>query len=261
MRDASGVSPGARVFGGASLALGAIGFVWGDFATAWQPVQAFGDVPGRVGLAYAAAVPLVVGGAAMQVPRTLRGGAALLALTYAIFAAFWLPRVIGFPGIFGTWAGMLQELALAAAAAIAYAGRAPADCRVCAATLRAGRYVFGVCVVSFGVAHFTAISATAMMVPKWLPPGPEFWVILTGVAFVLAGVAILSGMLDLLAARLLAAMLGVFGLLVWLPALAAHPQAHLTWAGNAVNLASVGAAWIVAELLGRQHLSRKDIRA
>ena len=68
-------------------------------------------------------------------------------------------------------------------------------------------------------------------------------------------------MLDLLAARLLAAMLAVFGLLVWLPALAAHPQAHLTWAGNAVNLASVGAAWIVAELLGRQHLSRKGIRA
>lgn len=258
----SGVSPGARVFGVASLGLGIIGFVWGDFATAWQPIQAFGDdVPGRVGLAYAAAVPLVVGGAAMQIPRTLRGGAALLALTYAVFAALWLPRVIGFPGLFGTWAGMLQELSLAVAGAIAYAAGAPPDCRACAVTLRAARYAYGVCVVSFGIAHFTAISATAMMVPKWLPPSPEFWVILTGVAFVLAGIAILSGMLDLFAARLLAAMLGVFAVLVWLPALAAHPQAHLTWAGNAVNLASVGAAWIVAELLERQHSSRKGSRA
>jgi uncharacterized membrane protein YphA (DoxX/SURF4 family) len=248
----NGVSLGTRVFGVASLGLGIIGLVWGEFASAWQPIQAFGDVPGREALAYIAAGGLALGGLAVQFPRFVRAGAVLLALLYFAFALFWLPRVIGFPKMFGTWGGMLQEFASAIAAAIVYASHAPPDCAGCAATLRVSRYLFGICVISFGVVHFTAISATAAMAPRWIAPGAEFWAILTGVAFVLAGIAILSGILDVLAARLLSAMLVVFGLLVWLPQLFAYPQAHLVWAGNAVNLAMVGAAWIVAELLGRQ---------
>jgi hypothetical protein len=42
-----------------------------------------------------------------------------------------------------------------------------------------------------------------------------------------------------------------FGLLVWLPQLFAHPKDHMAWAGNGINLALVGAAWVVADAMAR----------
>ena len=34
-----------------------------------------------------------------------------------------------------------------------------------------------------------------------------------------------------------------------MPAVVATPKAHLAWAGNAINLAVAGAAWIVADVI------------
>jgi hypothetical protein len=50
-----------------------------------------------------------------------------------------------------------------------------------------------------------------------------------------------------LAARLLTAMIAGFGLLVWLPALVASPKDHFVSCANAVNLALLGAAWVVGD--------------
>ena len=77
------------------------------------------------------------------------------------------------------------------------------------------------------------------MVPKWMPWGGGFWTILTGIAFVLAGIAMLSGILDVLAARLLALMLLVFSVLVLAPGPLASPHNHVVWGSNAYNLAAV----------------------
>jgi len=124
-----------------------------------------------------------------------------------VFAAFWLPRVVGFPQIFGTWGGLLQEFSMTAAAMVIWGGRAA----------RAGRIAYGICVLSFAVSHFTSIAQTAATVPQWIPPGGTFWAIATGLAFLLAAIAILTGVLDVVASRLLVAMLVAFGILVWLP--------------------------------------------
>jgi hypothetical protein len=70
--------------------------------------------------------------------------------------------------------------------------------------------------------------------------------VLTGIAFVLAGVAIVSGVLDVLAARLLGLMLLVFSALALAPLIFASPRDHASWGANAYNLTAVGAAWIVA---------------
>jgi uncharacterized membrane protein YphA (DoxX/SURF4 family) len=85
-----------------------------------------------------------------------------------------------------------------------------------------------------------------------MPLGATFWAVLTGVAFVLAGLAILSGVLDVLAARLLGAMLLVFSALALLPLIFAAPRNHVSWGGNAFNLTVVGAAWVVAEWLAER---------
>lgn len=239
---------GSRVYGLGAVALGIVGLVWGDFATNWQPIQTVG-VSHREALAYVTAACLFLAGLAVQWRRSAKAGFLVLAVLYFIFAMLWLPRVIGYPQIFGTWGGMLEEMAPAAAAVVGYASMLPHGSAAATRADRIGRLSFGVCAVSFGLVHFTAVPQTAAMVPSWIPPGQTFWAVATGVAHLLAGVAILTGVLAPLASRLLTAMLVGFGVLVWLPALFANPRGHMTWAGNAVNLTLIGAAWVVADLI------------
>lgn len=239
---------GTRVYGLGAIALGLVGLTWGDFATVWQPIQALPfTVPHRLALAYVAAAGLLSAGVAIQWRRSAPAGLLVLAFLYFIFALLWLPRVFGYPQIFGTWGGLLEEMALVAAAAVVYASLLPHDSAGSVRMARIGRLSFGVCVLSFGLGHFFAIPETAAMVPGWIPPGQRFWAVTTGVAHLLAGVAILSGVLDVLASRLLTLMLAAFGALVWAPALFAQPREHMVWAGNAINLALIGAAWVVAD--------------
>jgi uncharacterized membrane protein YphA (DoxX/SURF4 family) len=248
---------GGHVYGLAAIAFGIIGLVWGDFATVWQPVAA--TVPHRAALAYLVAVCLLLAGSAMQWRRTAQAGAVVLTILYFIFALLWLPRVIGYPRMIGTWLGFAEELALAVAGLVAFASLAPRDTAWGVRVGHAGCFLFGLCVITFGLAHFMAPVETAGMVPKWIPPGQHFWAVATGVAHVCAGVAILSGILAVVAARMLTLMLVVFGALVWVPLLLGAPRGHMTWAGNAINLAMVGAAWVVADsIAGRQRLALSE---
>jgi uncharacterized membrane protein YphA (DoxX/SURF4 family) len=95
------------------------------------------------------------------------------------------------------------------------------------------------------------MNLTAPLVPKWLPPGPEFWAYATGVAHIAAGIAILTGVQARLAAILLTVMFASFTPLVHIRMLLADPSNHWIWNENAVNLALTGAAWVVADSLAR----------
>ncbi len=232
---------GRHVFGLAALALGVLGLASGDFASTWQPVP--DDLPVRVTLAYAAALMFVLSGAALQSRRTARFGAIGAGILYAIFSLLWARRVIGFPSILGTWLGFAEESALLIGAVFVYA-----SVRHQPRLAQASRFAFGVCLLVFGAAHLVYVKETAALVPAWLPPGTKFWALATGAAHIAAGLALLSGIRALLAARLLTAMFVGFGLLVWLPKLFGHPD-HMDWGGNAVNLALIGAAWVIADSL------------
>jgi len=67
----------------------------------------------------------------------------------------------------------------------------------------------------------------------------------------------LSGVQDVLAARLLALMFFVFNLVALPPFIFANPHDHPAWGGNAYNLAAVGAAWILAESIASRHAERE----
>jgi uncharacterized membrane protein YphA (DoxX/SURF4 family) len=177
----------------------------------------------------------------------------VLAIVYFTFALFWLPRVIGYPRIAGTWVGFFEEFALVAAAVVVYASSAPHRSARAVRTAQIGGFLFGICVFSFGLGHLSALPQTADMVPKWIPPGPYFWAAATGIAFLLASGAILSGVLAVLASRLVTLMLVIFGAFIWVPALFGHFLEHTVWGGNAINLAIVGAAWIVADSVASRH--------
>ena len=246
---------GLWLYGLASVAAGIMDLRWGDFDPSHQPIQAFGDhIPGREILAYITALWMIAGGAAILWRRCAQLGAAALAVIYFIFALFWLPRLYTAPHVLGfhiaifigVLAGIGTQLIASAAGALVYASLATR-------WLRTARYTFGLCSVAFGSAHLTGIDDNAVYVPRWMPLGGEFWTVVTGICFILAGLSILSEILDVLAARLLGLMLLVFSGLTLLPMIFAFPQRHDVWGGNAYNLAAVGAAWIFAGSITSRH--------
>jgi hypothetical protein len=86
-------------------------------------------------------------------------------------------------------------------------------------------------------------------IPGWLPPTKMFWAYATTMGFFGATVAILTGIIAPLAARLLTAEIVIFELLVWIPNLSAGPNNHFNWAGNAICIALAGASWVVSDSL------------
>ncbi len=242
---------GRHIFGLGATAMGIAGLVWGDFALQWQPVPE--HFPNRTLLAYAVGASLILAGLAINGRRSAALGAAALTVLYgAIVILLHLPRVIAHPLIFTPWGGLAEQLALAAAGLIAFAATARRRSEGARTLAQIGRLTFGLCCLIFGLAHFLYLDFTAAMVPKYLPPGQMFWAIATGVAHVAAGLAILSGVLARLAAYLLTAMFAAFSALVHIPLLIADPHSQLNWVMNGMNLALTGAAWVVADSLGRR---------
>jgi uncharacterized membrane protein len=256
---------GVYVYGIAAVAYGITDLVWGEFDPSDQPLQAWGDhIPGAKVFAYIAAIWLVVAGAALLWRRSRRSAAASLTILYGIFVLFPLPRFYWGPRVhghrayvyFGVLGDVCQEIILFVAAVVVWKSLSGAG-SLSQRAARLVRWTFGLCSIDFGLAHLTGPWTVVPMIPKWMPFGATFWAVLTGIAFILAGVGIISGVLDVLAARLLGLMLLVFSALALAPLIFSFPHAHGSWGANAYNLTAVGAAWIVAEWLAtRRQLVR-----
>jgi uncharacterized membrane protein YphA (DoxX/SURF4 family) len=143
------------------------------------------------------------------------------------------------------------QLAITMGGLILYTNTARIDPARAARLTRIAQLVFGACALVFGTAHFLYMSLTAPLVPKWLPPSQEFWAYATGIFHILGGLAILSGVKARLAAILLTVMFALFSVMVHIPMAIADPGNHWIWNENAVNLALIGAAWVVADSLAR----------
>ena len=234
---------GRRVYGLAWIALGLIGLRWDDFAAVWQPVPP--ETPGFGALAYAAAAVSLLAGLALQWRRTAGPAALVTAGLNLIFVLLWAQRLLAAPTLLAIWLGVAEQSAIAIGGLVAWAALQPSQGH----PVRVAQGVFGVCLLAFGAAHFVYVKETAVMVPAWLPPSQIAWAYLTGVGHAAAGLALISGVLDRLAARLATAMYLVFGALAWAPQLLAKPDDHMTWAGNAINLALAGAAWVIADAI------------
>ena len=229
---------GRHVFGVAALALGVITLVWHDY-NGWHQARYTINAAGAA---------QIIGGAAIQFRRTAKTGALVLSAVYLVFALLCVPRIVAAPQIYNSWGNFFEQFSLLTGAAIVYARLSSAWSRE---TLnRIGRSLLGICAVSFTLEQAIYLHATAVLVPKWLPPGQMFWAVTTTVFFALAALALLTNRMALLAARLLTMMLVIFGLLVWVPLVLSDPHNHTNWSENAETFAIAGAAWILADLLG-----------
>jgi uncharacterized membrane protein YphA (DoxX/SURF4 family) len=237
---------GWRVYGLGVIALGIECLAFGAFDPG-QPVPK--NFPARTALAYAIGAFMVVAAAAVEWRRTAAWGAAALTAYYAFFVVILMNGrlLLTDYAVFVTYENIAMQLAIAAGGLIVYATTAGIDAALEVRLTRVGRLAFGVCALIFGGAHFVYMNNTAPLVPRWLPPTQEFWGYATGVGFVAAGVAILTGVQARLAAILLTAMLASFAVLVHAPILLADHSSHWNWSESAVNLAVVGAAWVVAD--------------
>jgi uncharacterized membrane protein YphA (DoxX/SURF4 family) len=239
---------GWRVYGLGVMALGIVCLACGDFDPG-QPVPR--DFPDRTALAYAAAAFMLIAGAAVEWRRIAAWSAAILAAYYTLIVVILMNGrvVLAHYAEYGTYEGVAEQLAIAAGGLIIYAANARVDAALAARLTRLGQRAFGVCALIFGGAHFVYMNLTAPLVPTWLPPTQEFWAYATGLGHIAAGLAILTGVRARLAAILLTAMYASFTLLVHGPMLLAHPSSHWIWSENALNLALVSVAWVVADSL------------
>lgn len=76
--------------------------------------------------------------------------------------------------------------------------------------------ILGVIMIAFGIYHFIQPKNLIVYVPEFIPGG-IFWVYLTGVAFILAGLAFIAHKMVMLAGYLLALLLIIFVLAIHLP--------------------------------------------
>jgi uncharacterized membrane protein YphA (DoxX/SURF4 family) len=244
------VGYGWRVWGFGIIALGAVCLAFGDFHPG-QPVPK--EFPARTELAYAVAVFMLVAGAAVEWRRTLPLAAAaltaywLLVVMILMNGRVWLSHYAEF---LPYESGAIQ-LAIAAGGLIVYAGSADIDPALAERLVRGARVAFGLCLLVFGTAHFVYMTLTAPLVPTWLPPSQEFWAYATGVFHIAGGIAILTGVKARLAAILLTLMFTLFSVMVHIPMAVGDPANHWIWNENAVNVALIGAAWVVADSFAR----------
>ena len=259
------------LYGLATVAFGVLDLIWGNFDRAHQPVQSLvTNHSAQQLLAYIAAVSMIGAGLAMLWRRSARMGAAASAIVYSIFVACWLLRfgtAIHAAGwrmtvIFGILFSISEAVFLIAPAVILCVSIANDNPVLEERAAFAARWMLGLPPIFFGLAHLMGLRFFATLVPHWLPFRTA-WAALTGIAFVMAGIAICLRRADVLAARLLALMLLVFEFLVEIPPVFVRLHSEETWGAAVYNLVAIGGLWIFAEFTvsRRQADSREARRA
>lgn len=112
-------------------------------------------------------------------------------------------------------------------------------------TTTVARYLFAIPFIVFGLMHFMAGGDMAGMVPSFIPGG-VFWIYLTGLANLGAGVSIIIKKKDKLATLLLGIMLIIFVLTIHLPAVMGGDQ--MAMSSILKDLALAGAAFTFSGL-------------
>jgi len=247
---------GVWFYGLGTALTGILDIAWRAFDASHQPIKALGNVPGQNILACIAGVWLIAAGLTILWRRSAKIGAAASAIAYLIFMVFWLARY--YAGIhalgwridvlLGVSFGLGQQLLLVAPAAIVFVTIDTTDSQLQARAAIAARWMLGLPPIVFGLLHLIGIRVFASIVPQWMRFG-YFWAAFTGIAFILAGIAICSGTKDVLASRLLALMLLLFEGLVEIPPIFIRLHNQATWGAAVYNLAAIGACLIFAGFL------------
>src|SRR5215813_5730368 len=221
--------------------------MWHDSDT-WQNLRHIWSLPFGTIIGECLMAAQVAGGIGMLHPRTVRSAAVVLCIVYLCFSLACVPDIIAAANIYDKYGGSFFLFFSLFCGVIALYAATEADAARATLFGRLARLGLGVCAISFTLGQMLLLRETAHLVPRWIPPNQMFWAILTTIAFALAAIAILINRRARLAMHLMTLMMGLFGLLVWVPRLIAHREAHLNWSETALTFLIAGAAWLVADL-------------
>jgi hypothetical protein len=237
-----------RVFFGASAMLfGVIALMWHDPDT-WQNLQHIWSLPFGTIIGGCLMAAQIAGGIGILFTRAERVASIVLCVIYLCFSLACIPDIIAAANAYDKYGGSFFLFFSLLCGAFALYAASEADAARARLFGRLARIGLGVCAISFTLGQALLLGETAQLVPKWIPPNQMFWASFTTVAFALAAIAILTNRLAQLAMRMMVIMVAAFGVLVWLPHLIAHPQAHFNWSECLLTFLVTGAAWTVADL-------------
>ena len=234
------------LFGASAVLFGVIALMWHDPDT-WQTLRLLWHLPFGAIIGGCLMTAQIAGGIGMPYPRTARLASLILGLVYSLFSLACIPGIIAAPAVYATYGSFFEQFSLLCGAMALYAATETNPAR--ALTFgRLARVGLGVSAISFTLGQVFYLRFTASLVPKWIPPNQMFWAILTTMGFALAAIAMLINRQARFAARLMTLMLALFGVLVWIPRLIAHPEAHGNWSEFVLTVLITGATWMVADL-------------
>jgi hypothetical protein len=237
---------GRIVFGASAVLFGCIALMWHDSDT-WQALRQIWRLPFGIIIGGCLMTLQIAAGIGIQYPRTAHPASVALSAVYLLFSLTCIPGIIAAPTVYAQYGSFFEQFSLLCGS-IALFAATEANAARAVAFGRLARIGFGVCAISFTLSQILYLRVTADLVPRWIPPNQMFWAILTTIAFALAAIAILFNRQARLAIRLMTLMLALFGVLVWIPRLIAHPEAHLNWSEFGLTFLITGAAWMVADL-------------
>ena len=166
-------SAGQVIFAVTMIALGIMGLKKGDFSVIWQPVPK--GLPGREMLVYLCALISLASGIGLLLQRTAAVAARVLFLWFLLWLLFL--RLPGFSRGFTVdvyWAACQTAVMLAAAWVLYTWFATDWDKQGLGFVagengLRIARVLYGLALIPFGLAHFSYLKQTAVLVPGWLP--------------------------------------------------------------------------------------------
>jgi hypothetical protein len=241
------ISPARIVFGASAVLFGVIALMWHD-ADTWQNFQHIWSLPLGTVIGSCLMVGLIAGGIGIQHPRTTRMASIVLGAVYLCFSLACIPDIIAASNIYDKYGGsFFLFFSLFCGAIALYAATETNETRA-ARFGRLARIGLGICAISFTLGQALLLRETAGLVPKWIPLGQMFWAVLTTVAFALAAIAIIVNRQARLAMRLMTLMLAIFGVVIWIPHVVAHPRAHFNWSECVLTFLVTGTVWVVADL-------------
>jgi len=243
-------SVGHLVFAVTMIGIGILGLIKGGFTPTWTGVPK--ALPAREAIAYLCAVVSLLCGVGLLWQRTASVAARVLLTHFLVWLLlFRLSHIFFAPTTTDTWWGCGDTAVMTAAAWVLFvwfAGKFDRQ-HVRFATgstgLRIARIFYGLALIPFGISHFTYFNETVALVPSWLP-WHVMWASVTGIAFMVAAVAVLAGVCARLAATLSALQLGLFTILVWIPVVLGGPNTF-QWNEFVDSCALTAGAWVVAD--------------
>lgn len=214
-------------------------------------------LPGRIICVYIFSIMMILAGFAIILEKSARTVAGLLGVIFLVLLiTFHIPyQVENNLHFLGGWSDAFKELAFSGGAFIV-AASLPKERGISSfidSLLPAGRFLFAITMIVFGIEHFIYVPFVAMLVPAWIP-GHTFWAYFAGVALILAGGAIFINVLLKPAAMLLGIMLFLWFIMLHIPRAIADPHSGSgnEWTSVFEALAFSGIALLLASGVKRK---------